>query len=88
MSREGNHQSPHGSELVLGWRPRSILRHLGPPLVVALVVGTLLCWVNGSFANSEKGSIVLNYLIPFVVATWSRFTLLLKIQKYLNSGDS
>jgi hypothetical protein len=45
------------------------------PLKVSLVVGTILCLINGTYTGGEPWRIALNYLVPFSVATYSRMAL-------------
>lgn len=51
---------------------RQLLPHLLPPLKVSLLVGTVLCLINQSFANGDAGRVALNYLVPFLVSGYSR----------------
>jgi hypothetical protein len=49
-----------------------LLLHLRGPLKVSLVVGTVLCLINGSYLSGNVGRIALNYLVPFLVSGYSR----------------
>lgn len=53
-----------------------LVAELVPPLKVALVVGTVLCLINGTYRDGSLARVALNYLVPFVVATYSRLSLL------------
>lgn len=54
--------------------PRAVWAELAPPLRVALVVGTALCIVNGTYSAGPWYRVALNYAVPFLVSSWSRFT--------------
>jgi hypothetical protein len=50
---------------------RHLLRHAHRPLKVSLVVGTVLCLINGTYTGGEFWRLALNYLVPFSVASYS-----------------
>lgn len=54
---------------------RHQLKDLAKPARVALVVGTALCLINGSFGSEDHLRIALNFLVPFLVSAYSRFSL-------------
>lgn len=56
-------------------RRRSVVAECAASAKTALVVGTLLCVINGSFSGAEVHRVALNYLVPFLVATYSRWSL-------------
>lgn len=53
-------------------RARANMRHLSKPIKTSLVVGTILCLINKSFTASNLFGISMNYLVPFLVALYSR----------------
>ncbi|MBI2393207.1 MAG: hypothetical protein HYV09_26720 [Deltaproteobacteria bacterium] len=59
-----------------GPRIRGWLVELIPAAKTALVVGTVLCLVNGTFGQRDYLRVALNYLVPLSVASYSRFALL------------
>lgn len=61
-------------------------RELVAPVKIALVVGTTLCFVNGTFASGSVSRIALNYLVPFLVSSYSRITLLRKLERERGAG--
>lgn len=48
------------------------IHHLSAPIKTALVVGTILCLINKSYAANNLVGISMNYLVPFLVALYSR----------------
>lgn len=52
-----------------------IHRELVAPAKVAIFVGTILCLVNQTFTSGSALHIALNYLVPFIVSTYSRLSL-------------
>lgn len=52
------------------------LRDLAAPARTALVVGTVLCIVNETFSQGSPARIAMNYVVPFLVASYSRLSLL------------
>lgn len=50
-------------------------RSIIPAAKTALFVGTILCVVNDSFGAPEPHRIALNYLVPFLVASYSRWSM-------------
>lgn len=53
-------------------RAKANIHHLSKPIKTALVVGTILCLINKSFVTSNLFGISMNYLVPFLVALYSR----------------
>jgi hypothetical protein len=53
-------------------RAKANIHHLAKPIKTALVVGTVLCLINKSFTAGNWVGISLNYLVPFLVALYSR----------------
>lgn len=66
--------------IALGIRRSTWARQLSVELIpaakTALVVGTVLCLVNGTFGQRDYLRLALNYLVPLSVASYSRFALL------------
>lgn len=52
----------------------TFLKGLAKPAKVAAIVGTALCLVNGTFASEDLFKAVLNYVVPFLVSAYSRFS--------------
>lgn len=52
------------------------VQNLVPPAKVSLVVGTILCLINRTYSTGSPLQIGLNYLVPFLVSSYSRFALL------------
>lgn len=48
------------------------MHHLAKPIKTSLVVGTILCLINKSFVANNLFGISMNYLVPFLVALYSR----------------
>ncbi len=57
----------------------SYVRELGDPAKVALFVGTTLCLINHTFTSGSPSRIALNYVVPFLVSSYSRFSLQRKL---------
>lgn len=53
-------------------RARANMHHLAKPIKTSLVVGTILCLINKSFVSNNLFGISMNYLVPFLVALYSR----------------
>lgn len=53
----------------------AFLNGLAKPAKVALVVGTALCLINGTFASGDVFRTALNYLVPLLVSAYSRLAL-------------
>ncbi|MBI4757162.1 MAG: hypothetical protein HY778_17455 [Betaproteobacteria bacterium] len=53
---------------------RCPLKELVKPAQVAIVVGTTLCLINGSFGSEDYTRIALNFLVPFLVSAYSRYS--------------
>jgi hypothetical protein len=56
-------------------------RQLVDPAKIALVVGTVLCLVNGTYTSGVPSKIALNYLVPFIVSSYSRMSLIRKLAR-------
>lgn len=56
------------------------LRALAAPAKTSLVVGTVLSLVNHTFTDGSPARIAMNYLVPFLVSSYSRYSLLRELE--------
>jgi len=62
-------------------RAKANMHHLSKPIKTSLVVGTVLCLINKSYTAGNWIGISLNYLVPFLVALYSRVAYVVESDK-------
>ncbi|MBI3811743.1 MAG: hypothetical protein HY283_06020 [Nitrospirae bacterium] len=67
-------------------RAKANIHHLAKPIKTSLVVGTILCLINRSFTVWNWIGISLNYLVPFLVALYSRLAYVVESNKNGNKS--
>lgn len=65
----------------------SLWRQLAPPARVSLVVGTVLCLINGTYTAGKPSKIALNYLVPFLVSAYSRYAFQRELKRLQHKGE-
>lgn len=69
-------------------RTKANTHHLAKLIKTSAVVGAVLCLINKSFAAGNLVGISLNYLVPFLVALYSRVAYVIDDKKISKTTPS